>query len=248
MRSGNTDVYQVKYKISLLRYDTVSWETHEDTFELPKNSSKAEVKASIELLVKDHIDTMSREYGYDIEFYTDEDTANDGFEVVSIIKISNANQLSVYLSNGGNVVNLVTPRFNTISNRIHWYESDSKCWITAICQAYYYANIDSVDEFIINKTKKGKSFKSELEIEKELEHILKYLDEGHYITDGLCIAHIMWWARIFDIPLWLNIWLPSGEKYYISEQTDKGYTVEDDYFNYNYLNKFYYFNLHHPVT
>ena len=229
MRRGDTDVYQVKYKICLLRYDKVSFETHEDTFELPKDSSKAQVKASVELLVKDHIESLRKEYGYDIEFYTDDDTANNGFEVTQIIKISNANQLSVYLSNGGTVVNLVTPRFNTISNRIHWYESDSKCWITAICQAYYYININNVEDFVKSK-QKGKTFKSELEIEQEIEYALSKLDEGHSISDGLSIAHIMWWARYCKVPLWLNIWLPSGEKYYISEQTDKGYT-EDNCFN-----------------
>ena len=190
MRRGDTDVYQVKYKICLLRYDKVSFETHEDTFELPKDSSKAQVKASVELLVKDHIESLRKEYGYDIEFYTDDDTANNGFEVTQIIKISNANQLSVYLSNGGTVVNLVTPRFNTISNRIHWYESDSKCWITAICQAYYYININNVEDFVKSK-QKGKTFKSELEIEQEIEYALskehihfepKFIKANFYMT------------------------------------------------------------------
>ena len=34
----------------------------------------------------------------------------------------------------------------------------------------------------------------------------------------------MWWARRYEVKLWLNVYLPTGEKYFISEKTNVGYT------------------------
>ena len=179
MKSGDVDVYQVKYKISLLRYRDVSWKSHEDTFELPKDSSDAEVRASVELLVKDHIRVLNRQYGYDVRFYIDEDTSDDGFVVVSIIKITNESQLTTYLSNG--VVNLVSARYNTIKDKFHWYEGDTKCWITAIVQAYFFMDIEDREEFR-NTNKKLNSMKTGLQLEEEFQDVLNRLGERWYIN------------------------------------------------------------------
>ena len=100
LRKKERVVYQVKYVICLLRYDDISWETHEDTFELPADLKAEDLDEQIENVVREQVNSLNRDFGYDVQMGVYDSNYDYDFETLGYVRITDESQLSVYLSNG----------------------------------------------------------------------------------------------------------------------------------------------------
>ena len=215
LKKGTGDIYAVEYKVYLTRYKTTKWETHNDIFKFPKDLSQKERDKIVEEKVKENIKN-ERDSGYDIHLATYAKN-NKSFEVKSRVKITNANQIDLYKSDGLINASLLA---SYLQDTWYLYSGTTKCWITAIVQSFVLCNKRNKREFFKSRTR----MISEYQIERELNQMFKDQNIKRNIKDGLCIKDIQNWAEKYKYPIQLIVWLPSNEKWFDSPDKNRGYS------------------------